>query len=139
MGGEAAAPESTPLSRDRETCLPGFSRPPEGVQAPQTCEKAAADCTKQQTTRNRESLPRKNVFLVTSNQFADVWNVPLCPWGPLPPTSSANTKSRSLLFTLTVRPGQLFTDRRPGLEEKAAENNLLQGHSVEFFKVDLKT
>lgn len=79
------------------------------------------------------------MFLVTSNQFADVWNVPLCPWGPLPLTSSANTKSRSLLFTLTVRPGQLFTDRRPELEEKAAENSLLWGYSVEFFKVDLKT
>lgn len=80
------------------------------------------------------------MFLVTSNQFADIWNVTLCPWGPLPPKSGANfCKSRSLLFTLTARPGQLFTDGRPGLEEKAAKNSLLQGYSVEFFKVDLKT
>ena len=118
--------KSNPLSSDREICLPGFLRPLEGMWAPQTCEREAGDCTRHQTTRNWESLPWKNMFLVTSNHLADVWNVIPCPWGRLPPTSSADTKSRRLLFTLTTRPGQLFTDARPGLAQKAAVNSLLR-------------
>ena len=118
--------KSNPLPRDREICLPGFLWPLEGIWAPQTCERGAGDCTRHQTTRNRESLARKNMFLVTSNQLADVWNVTPCPWGRLPPPSSTDTESRRLLFTLTAGPGQLFMDARPGLAEKAAVNSLLR-------------